>query len=92
MERLRDGREKRIDKPDQVFNRIHRDDIAATVLAGIRAGHAATGVFNVTDDEPAPPQEVVTYAAELLRIEPPPMKSEYSGRFVQWRSAASVSF
>jgi dTDP-4-dehydrorhamnose reductase len=73
LERLREGREKRIDKPDQVFNRIHRDDIAATVLAGIRAGRTATGVFNVTDDEPAPPQDVVTYAAELLGVEPPPL-------------------
>lgn len=73
LERLREGREKRIDKPSQVYNRIHRDDIAATVLAGIRAGAKATGVFNVTDDEPAPPQDVVTYAAELLGIEPPPL-------------------
>jgi dTDP-4-dehydrorhamnose reductase len=73
IERLRAGVEKRIDKPDQVFNRIHRDDIAATVLAGIRAGATASGVFNVTDDEPAPPQDIVTYAAGLLGIEPPPL-------------------
>ncbi len=73
LERLRKGREKRIDKPSQVFNRIHRDDIAATVIAGICAGAKARGVFNVTDDEPAPPQDVVTYAAELLGIEPPPL-------------------
>jgi nucleoside-diphosphate-sugar epimerase len=73
LERLREGREKRIDKPDQVFNRIHRDDIAATVLVGIRVGSEASGVFNVTDDEPAPPQDVVTYAAELLGVEPPPL-------------------
>jgi len=75
LERLRKGREKRIDKPDQVFNRIHRDDIATTVIAGIRAGRAATGVFNLTDDEPAPPQDIVIYAAELLEIEPPPLIS-----------------
>lgn len=73
LERLREGREKRIDKPDQVFNRIHVDDIAATVLAGVRAGETASGVFNVTDDEPAPPQDVVTYAAKLLGVEPPPL-------------------
>jgi nucleoside-diphosphate-sugar epimerase len=73
LERLRAGAEKRIDKPDQVFNRIHRDDIAATVLAGIRAGATASGVYNVTDDEPAPPQDIVTYAAGLLGIEPPPL-------------------
>jgi len=75
QERLMAGREKRINKPDQVFNRIHRDDIATTVIAGIQAGRAATGVFNVTDDEPAPPQDVVTYAAELLGVEPPPLIS-----------------
>jgi nucleoside-diphosphate-sugar epimerase len=73
LERLRAGTEKRIDKPQQVFNRIHVDDIAATVLAGVRAGASASGVFNVTDDEPAPPQDIVTYAAGLLGIEPPPL-------------------
>jgi dTDP-4-dehydrorhamnose reductase len=73
LERLRAGTEKRIDKPEQVFNRIHVEDIAATVLAGIRAGSKATGVFNVTDDEAAPPQDIVAYAAGLLGIEPPPL-------------------
>jgi hypothetical protein len=73
LERLRAGTEKRIDKPDQVFNRIHVDDIAATVLAGIGAGAKASGVFNVTDDEPAPPQDIVTCAAGRLGIEPPPL-------------------
>ena len=73
LERLREGREKRINKPNQFFNRIHRDDIAVTVIAGIRAGARASGVFNVTDNEPAPPQDVITYAAELLGIEPPPL-------------------
>lgn len=73
LERLRQGREKRIDKPGQVFNRIHRDDIAATVIAGIHMGAKASGVINVTDDEPAPPQDVVAFAAALLGIEPPPL-------------------
>ncbi len=49
------------------------EDIAATVLAGIRAGDES-GIFNVTDDEPAPPQDVVDLCgAELLGIEPPPL-------------------
>jgi nucleoside-diphosphate-sugar epimerase len=73
FEKLRAGREQRIYKPGQVFNRIHVDDIAATVIAGIEAGNAASGVFNVTDDEPAPPQDVIAYAAELLGMEPPPL-------------------
>jgi nucleoside-diphosphate-sugar epimerase len=73
LERLIAGTEKRIDKPEQVFNRIHLDDITATVLAAIEAGGAADGVFNLADDEPAPPQDIVTYAAGLLGVEPPPL-------------------
>jgi len=72
LERLIAGQEKRIDKPEQVFNRIHLTDIVAAVMAGIGAG-SVNGVFNVTDDAPAPPQDVVTYAAELLGMEPPPL-------------------
>ncbi len=79
LERLIAGTEKRIDKPDQVFNRIHLADIAATVLAGIRAD-GVSGVFNVADDEPAPPQDVVTFGAELLGIAPPPL--------IPWEEAA----
>lgn len=73
LERLLAGTEKRIDKPEQVFNRIHRDDIVATVLASIELGEDGGGIFNVTDDEPAPPQDIVTYGARLLGIEPPPL-------------------
>jgi nucleoside-diphosphate-sugar epimerase len=73
LERLIAGTEKRIDKPEQVFNRIHRDDIRAAVLAAIEAGEDADGIFNLTDDEPAPPQDIVTYGATLLGIEPPPL-------------------
>jgi len=68
---LKAGRERRIFKPGQVFNRVHVDDIAAVVEAGIHAGTAAQGVFNVTDDEPAPPQDVGAFAAELLGLVPP---------------------
>ena len=67
---LRDGTAKRLVKPGQVFNRIHRDDIAGALmhLADARLG----GVFNVTDDLPAPPQDVVAYAASVMGVEPPP--------------------
>jgi nucleoside-diphosphate-sugar epimerase len=71
FDRLREGTSLRIIKPGQVFNRIHVDDIAATVCAGI-AGRGAEQIYNVTDDEPAPPQDVITYAAELLHMPPPP--------------------
>jgi nucleoside-diphosphate-sugar epimerase len=43
------------------------------VEAGIHAGAAGAGVFNVTDDEPAPPQDVTAFAAELLGMEAPPL-------------------
>lgn len=71
FENFRKGTARRIDKPGQVFNRIHVEDIGQTVAAAAR--QKAGGIFNVTDDEPAPPQDVVAYAAELLGIDPPPL-------------------
>jgi hypothetical protein len=71
IDRLRDGTAHRIVKPGQVFNRIHVDDIARTVCAAI-VGPKMSDVYNVTDDEPAPPQDVVVYAAELLGVPAPP--------------------
>ena len=66
---LKNGTAKRLVKPGQVFNRIHVDDIAGAtkLLAEKRLG----GIFNVTDDEPAPPQDVVLAAAEMVGAEPP---------------------
>ncbi|MEZ5810544.1 MAG: SDR family oxidoreductase [Rhizobiaceae bacterium] len=68
--KLEQGTARRLIKPGQVFNRIHVDDIARAIehLGEGRTG----GVFNVTDDEPAPPQDVVAYAARLMGIEVPP--------------------
>lgn len=67
---IESGAAKRIVKPGQVFNRIHVEDIAgATAL--LAAGETS-GLFNITDDEPAPPQDVVAYAARLMGVEPPP--------------------
>ena len=71
LENLKDGTAKRIVKQGQVFNRIHVDDIAATLMAAI-ARQSENRIYNVTDDEPAPPQDVVTFAAGLLGVEPPP--------------------
>jgi nucleoside-diphosphate-sugar epimerase len=68
---LRAGTARRIIKPGQVFNRIHVDDIASAVEAGI-AKPSAGRVYNVTDDEPASPQDVVTFGAELLGLPSPP--------------------
>jgi hypothetical protein len=61
---------KRIDRPGQVFNRIHVADIAQAIDAAF--DRRATGVFNITDDAPTPPGEPVAFAAELLGVPPPP--------------------
>jgi nucleoside-diphosphate-sugar epimerase len=67
---LAEGTAHRTVKSGQVFNRIHVDDIVTTVAA---ARHLrASGIFNVADDEPAPPQDVVAHAADLMGVDPPP--------------------
>jgi len=67
---LRAGTARRIIKPGQVFNRIHVEDIASAIMAAI--GHGSGGTWNVCDDEPAPPQDVIAYAAKLMGVAPPP--------------------
>jgi nucleoside-diphosphate-sugar epimerase len=71
IDSLRAGTARRIVKPGQIFNRIHVDDIARVLAAAIDkdAGHR---IYNVSDDEPAPPQDVLAHAAELLMLPPPP--------------------
>ena len=65
------GTAKRIIKKGQVFSRIHVDDIAQILLASINKPNL-TGVYNVCDDLSAPPEDVLSYAAELLKKEMPP--------------------
>jgi nucleoside-diphosphate-sugar epimerase len=67
---LANGTARRLVKKDQVFNRIRVEDIAAATafLAAPKTG----GIFNVTDDMPSPPQDVVTEAARLMDMEAPP--------------------
>lgn len=67
---LENGTARRLVKPDQVFNRIHCDDIAGALWRLIDSNTG--GIFNVTDDLPAPPQDVVAYAASLMGVTPPP--------------------
>ncbi len=69
--KVREGRARRIVKPGQVFSRIHVDDIAAVCLASIDRPDPGA-VYNVCDDDPAPPQEVIAHAADLLGVEWPP--------------------
>ena len=68
---LLDGTAKRIVKDGQIFSRIHVDDIAAVLAASIARPNPGAA-YNVCDDEPAPPQDVVAYAARLLGCQPPP--------------------
>jgi nucleoside-diphosphate-sugar epimerase len=66
-----DGSAKRIVKPGQVFNRTHVEDIAGVLLASLDRPRGGA-IYNVADDEPAPPQDVVGHAAELAGLPPPP--------------------
>jgi nucleoside-diphosphate-sugar epimerase len=71
LAQLASGTARRIVKPGQVFNRIHVEDIAAGVEASL-ARPRAGAIYNLTDDEPAPPQDVIAFAARLCGVEPPP--------------------
>lgn len=69
---LRAGAAKCIDKPGQVFSRIHVEDLA-TVLAASIARPRPGAIYNVCDDEPAAPADVIVHAAALLGRTPPAM-------------------
>jgi nucleoside-diphosphate-sugar epimerase len=69
---LRAGTARRIDNGDQVFSRIHVDDIAGVLLASI-AKPRRGAIYNVCDDEPAAQEAVIAHAARLLGLEPPPL-------------------
>lgn len=68
--KLMAGKARRIVKPGQVFSRIHVEDIAQVLAASI-AQPCPGSVYNVCDDDPAPPQDVLGYAAELLGLPVP---------------------
>ncbi len=70
FDKLRDGTARRVVKPGQVFNRIHVEDIAR--ITALAAEARLEGTFNLADDEPAPPQDLVTFAAGLMGVTPPP--------------------
>lgn len=72
LDRIRDGRARRIDLPDQIFSRIHVDDIVSGVIAGM-SGPA--GIYNLADDRPCPQNAVIAHAAALLGVAPPPLQS-----------------
>lgn len=72
--KVRDGNSRRIIKPNQVFSRIHVDDIAQTLAASIAQPNPGR-IYNVCDNDPAPPEDVIGYAAELLGLPIPPAES-----------------
>ncbi|MEM6340941.1 MAG: SDR family NAD(P)-dependent oxidoreductase, partial [Pseudomonadota bacterium] len=69
--KVRKGTARRIIKPGQVFSRIHVDDIAQALAASIEQPNPGRA-YNLCDDEPAPPEDVIAYAAELLGKPVPP--------------------
>ena len=71
VDQVKAGTARRISKPGHVFSRIHVEDIATTVAASIARAQPG-GIYNVCDDEPAAPGDVVAYVCELLSREPPP--------------------
>ena len=75
FEKVRDGTARRIIKPGQVFSRIHVDDIAATLVASIASPNPGA-IYNVCDDDPAPPEDVLSHAARLLGL-PEPLAIPY---------------
>lgn len=71
FQKIRSGTARRIVKPGQVFSRIHAEDIAQVLAASI-ARPRPGGVYNVCDDDPAPPQDVIAHAATLIGAPVPP--------------------
>ena len=72
--KVRAGTARRIIKKDQVFSRIHVDDIAQVLHASLTRPDPGA-IYNLCDDDPAPPQDVISYAAELLGLPQPPAEA-----------------
>jgi nucleoside-diphosphate-sugar epimerase len=71
FEKVRNGTARRIIKPNQMFSRIHVEDIAEVLRASIERPNPGAA-YNVCDDDPAPPEDVIAHAAELLGLPVPP--------------------
>lgn len=72
LDRVRDGKAHRIDLPEQVFSRVHVEDIASGVIAGLAA---PAGAYNLADDRPCGQNAVIEEACRLLGLAPPPLQS-----------------
>ncbi|AVO38824.1 SDR family oxidoreductase [Pukyongiella litopenaei] len=69
--KLRSGTARRIVKPGQLFSRIHVEDIASVLAASMERPDPGA-IYNVCDDDPAPPEDVIAHAAQLLGLPVPP--------------------
>ena len=74
LDRVREGKARRIDMPGQVFSRVHVDDIASGVIAALTQDVPA-GAYNLGDDLPASGNAVTEYACAQLGVEPPPLET-----------------
>src|SRR5262249_26849367 len=68
---LLEGTAKRVVKEGQIFSRVHVEDISGVLQTSIAKPYPGRA-YNICDDEPCPPQDVIAFAAELLRIPAPP--------------------
>jgi len=95
LDRVRAGEVRRLDKPGQVFSRIHVEDLAEALALSMERSEPGQ-IYNICDDEPAPPQDVTAHACALLGLPPGPLEpfdetalSEPAKRF--WGESKRVS-
>jgi nucleoside-diphosphate-sugar epimerase len=72
LDRVREGKAHRIDLSEQIFSRVHVDDIVAGVIASF---DKVRGIFNLADDLPCSQNAVIEHACGLLGLDPPPLQS-----------------
>jgi len=89
LDQVRSGTARRIERPGQLFSRIHADDIANVIRASM-ANPNPGAVYNVCDDEPTSPADVTAFACELLGVAPPPAVPFEEARVTM--SAMALSF
>jgi nucleoside-diphosphate-sugar epimerase len=72
LDRIREGRARRIADDDQIFSRVHVDDIVSGVIAGMAS---PAGIYNLADDWPCPQNDVIEHGCALLGVAPPPLQT-----------------
>jgi nucleoside-diphosphate-sugar epimerase len=72
LDRVRNGKAHRIDLPNQIFSRVHVDDIVSAIIASFAAPR---GIYNLADDLPCSQNAVIEHACLLLGLQPPPLQN-----------------